>query len=87
MIFQNKNRASAMLKRTQICTDTIEFSDARVVTFLNPYSFLKVWESNVDLKKFDKVCIDGIALKVFLDLVFLTSFSKTPQPTNNTALS
>ena len=59
-----------MLKRNQICTNAEEFSQARVVTFLNPYSILKIWESDIDLNKFDKICIDGIALQKFLELVF-----------------
>ena len=59
-----------MLKRNQICTSSEEFSKSRVVTFLNPYSFLKIWESDIDLNRFDKICIDGIALQKFLELVF-----------------
>lgn len=59
-----------MLSRNLICTDTAIFSTARTVTFLNPYSFLKIYQSNLDLNKFDKVCIDGIGLKLFLDLVY-----------------
>lgn len=59
-----------MLKLEQICKDTAEFADARMVTFLNPYSLLKIFESKIDLDKFDKICIDGIALKVFLELVY-----------------
>ena len=59
-----------MLRRAQICTDTAEFEEARVVTFLNPYSLLKIFESNVNLDTFDKICIDGVALKVFLELVY-----------------
>lgn len=62
-----------MLKRNQICTNTAEFAESRAVTFLNPYSFLRIWESNVDLSRFDKICIDGIALKTFLELVFFRS--------------
>ena len=62
-----------MLGRNQICTNEAEFADARVVTFLNPYSFLKIWESKVSLDKFDKICVDGIALKIFLELVFKRS--------------
>lgn len=59
-----------MLKRSKICANTAEFTEARVVTFLNPYTFLKIFESKVNLNKFDKVCIDGIALKIFLGLVY-----------------
>lgn len=62
-----------MLNRNRICTNTAEFEEARVVTFLNPYSFLKILESSVNLNKFDKICIDGIALKIFLGLVFSRS--------------
>ncbi len=62
-----------MLSRNLICTSTAEFSDAKTVTFLNPYSFLQINNSNIDLNKFDKVCIDGIALKIFLDLVYRDS--------------
>ncbi len=59
-----------MLKRNLICTDTAEFAEAKTVTFLNPYSFLKISNSDIDLNRFDKVCIDGVALKIFLDLVY-----------------
>jgi len=59
-----------VLSRSLICTNAAEFSEAKAVTFLNPYSFLKIHNSTLDLNKFDKVCIDGIALKIFLDLVF-----------------
>lgn len=59
-----------MLRRNQICTNTAQFAEAKAVTFLNPYSFLKLHHSNIDLNKFDKICIDGIALKIFLDLVY-----------------
>lgn len=59
-----------MLTKSRICTNTAEFTEARIVTFLNPYSFLKIIESGIDLRKFDKICIDGIALKYFLELVF-----------------
>ncbi len=58
-----------MLKIDRICKNTAEFQDAKAVTFLNPYSFLKISESNIDLHKFDKICIDGIALKIFLELI------------------
>lgn len=57
-----------MLKRKKICTNIDEFSDARVVTFLNPYSYMEIFKSKVDLNRFDKICVDGIALKLFLDL-------------------
>ncbi len=59
-----------MLERSRICTDSAEFSQTRLVTFLNPYSFLKILESNVNLNRFDKICIDGIALKYFFELVY-----------------
>jgi len=59
-----------VLEKNLICMNMDEFSAARVVTFLNPYSFLKILESDVQLSKFDKVCIDGIALKIFLSLVY-----------------
>ena len=59
-----------MLRRTQICTNAAEFEEARVVTFLNPYSILKIFESNVDINLFDKICIDGVALKIFLEFVY-----------------
>jgi len=59
-----------VLSRRLICTNPSEFSDARIVTFLNPYSLLQIHQSDVDLTKFDKICIDGIALKLFLDKVF-----------------
>ena len=59
-----------MIDKSKICTSTREFTEARVVTFLNPYSFLKIAEANVDLEKFDKICIDGVALKLFLTLVY-----------------
>ena len=62
-----------MLRRSKICNDAAEFMEARVVTFLNPYSYLKISESGVDLEKFDKICIDGIALKMFLALVYRDS--------------
>ena len=62
-----------MLRRTQICTNTAEFEEARVVTFLNPYSLLKILESNTNLNSFDKICIDGIALKKFLEFVYRDS--------------
>ncbi len=59
-----------MITLNQICKDTDEFLEARVVTFLNPYSYLKITESKVSLDNFDKICIDGVALKIFLELVF-----------------
>jgi len=59
-----------MLDKKRICTNAAEFKQARVVTFLNPYTFLKVLEANIDLRKFDKICIDGMALKFFLGLVY-----------------
>lgn len=59
-----------MLKLDRICKDTAEFANARVVTFLNPYSFLKIYESDIELSRFDKICIDGVALKIFLELVY-----------------
>lgn len=59
-----------MLDKHLICKDTSEFAQARLVTFLNPYSFLKIQESTVDLSRFDKICIDGIALKIFLERVY-----------------
>lgn len=59
-----------MLNRSLICTNVREFNEARIVTFLNPYSLLQIHQSDVDLTHFDKVCIDGIALKIFLDKVF-----------------
>ncbi|MEE9335177.1 MAG: WecB/TagA/CpsF family glycosyltransferase [Granulosicoccaceae bacterium] len=62
-----------MLSRNQICTNTAEFAEAKAVTFLNPYSFLEIYHSDVDLDKFDKVCIDGVALKFFLNLVYRDS--------------
>lgn len=65
--------AKRVLNRSQVCTDEAEFAEARVVTFLNPYSFLKILESGTSLDKFDKICIDGIALKIFLDLVYRDS--------------
>lgn len=59
-----------MLSRNKICTDTAEFTEARTVTFINPYSLLKIHNSKLDLNKFDKICIDGVGLKIFLNLVF-----------------
>ena len=59
-----------MLSRNLICTNTAEFTEAKAVTFLNPYSFLEIYKSSVDLNKFDKICIDGVALKIFLNLVY-----------------
>jgi len=59
-----------VLKRNLICTSAEEFSEAKTVTFLNPYSFLLLHNSGVDLNRFDKICIDGIALKIFLDRAY-----------------
>lgn len=59
-----------MLARNLICTDIDEFVDANTVTFLNPYSFLEIHRSDIDLNRFDKICIDGIALKLFLDKAY-----------------
>ncbi len=59
-----------MLSRSLICTNSSEFSEARIVTFLNPYSFLLIHQAGVDLTQFDKICIDGIGLKIFLDKAF-----------------
>ena len=59
-----------MLSRSQICNNAAEFAEARAVTFLNPYSFLEIYNSNLNLNKFDKLCIDGVALKIFLNLVY-----------------
>lgn len=56
-----------MLNKQLICKNSDELLGARLVTFLNPYTLLKIQESTVDLKKFDKVCIDGITLKTFLE--------------------
>jgi len=50
-----------------------EFLQARVVTFANPYSLSKLMRSKVPLERFDKICIDGVALKVFLNLVYRDS--------------
>jgi len=62
-----------VLSREQICTNSTEFAEARVVTFLNPYSFLLIYESKLDLDKFDKICLDGTALTVFFNLVYRDS--------------
>lgn len=62
-----------MFCRDRICSDTAEFDAARVVTFLNPYSFLQILESKVDMERFDKICIDGVALQIFLRLVYRDS--------------
>ena len=62
-----------MLRRDQVCTDVEEFSQARVVTFINPYSLLKIEQAGVSLEAFDKICIDGMALKLFLGLVYRDS--------------
>jgi N-acetylglucosaminyldiphosphoundecaprenol N-acetyl-beta-D-mannosaminyltransferase len=59
-----------VLERNRVCKSTAEFEEARVVTFLNPYSFLKIYESGISLDKFDKICIDGVALKIFLERVY-----------------
>lgn len=59
-----------MLERQRICASTAEFAEAKVVTFLNPFSLLKISESSIDLNRFDKICIDGIALKIFLEMVY-----------------
>ncbi len=62
-----------MLRRNQICTNTTEFTKAKAVTFLNPYSFLQIYNANSDLSRFDKICIDGVALKLFLNLAYRDS--------------
>ncbi len=62
-----------MLSREKICTNPTEFADARAVTFLNPYSFLVINESKLNLDKFDKICLDGTALTVFFNLVYRDS--------------
>jgi len=67
---QTHRTFTTMLNRSRICTNLSEFTDARVVTFLNPYSLLKIIESGTDLHKFDKLCIDGVALKMFLGWVY-----------------
>jgi len=59
-----------VLSRDLICTNLAEFAEARTVTFLNPYSYLTIHNAGLDLNKFDKICIDGIGLKLFLDLVY-----------------
>ncbi len=59
-----------MIQLDQICKNTDEFFEARVVTFLNPYSYLKLCESRTSLGNFDKLCVDGIALKIFLELIY-----------------
>lgn len=59
-----------MIARNRICNNKDDFRKARVVTFLNPYSFLKLSEAKIELNQFDKICIDGVALKVFLSLVY-----------------
>ncbi len=58
-----------MLRRDRICTDEQEFGEARVVTFVNPYSWLKIVQAGLSLDGFDKICVDGIALRHFLSLV------------------
>jgi len=68
-IGDNRRAKLGMLLRNRICTDEQEFSEARVVTFVNPYSWLKIAQSGISLDRFDKICIDGIALKTFLSLV------------------
>lgn len=65
-----------MLHRDRICTDQQEFWKARVVTFVNPYSLLKIVQSGISLDRFDKICVDGIGLKMFLCLVFRDSSIK-----------
>jgi len=59
-----------VLSREQICTNSTEFAEARAVTFLNPYSFLEIYKSKLNLDKFDKICLDGTALTVFFNLVY-----------------
>jgi len=59
-----------MLSRHRICKNTDEFTRARIVTFLNPYTLLKLIEADTDLERFDKFCIDGVALKIFLELIY-----------------
>lgn len=59
-----------MLDRNRICDNDEKFLRSRAVTFLNPYSFLKLAQSGVSLEKFDGICIDGVALKLFLNLVY-----------------
>lgn len=58
------------LERDRICANLSAFTDSRAVTFLNPFTFLKLLETNTSLKHFDKICIDGIALKYFLEFVY-----------------
>lgn len=57
-----------LLDPAQICVDTVEFDRARIVTFLNPYSYLKLSEAEMDLSRFDKIGIDGVALQIFFNL-------------------
>ena len=66
----NRSDVYSALQRDRICADINEFSESRVVTFLNPFTFLKLLEANTSLKHFNKICIDGIALKYFLELVY-----------------
>jgi len=63
-------RVAKVLSRNQICTSSTEFAEARAVTFLNPYSYLAIYESKLNLEKFDKICVDGSALTVFFNLVY-----------------
>jgi len=41
-----------MLSRHRICKNTDEFTRARIVTFLNPYTLLKLIEADTDLERF-----------------------------------
>ena len=62
-----------VLSRSRICANEEEFAQARVVTFVNPYSMLKIMQAGVSLDRFDKICVDGIGLLKFFHLVFRDS--------------
>lgn len=59
-----------MLHPKRICSTKEEMLRARVATFVNPYSLFLLCRAQVPLERFDKIGVDGILLKVFLDLVY-----------------
>lgn len=59
-----------MIAKDLICGSVEDFMSAKVVSFVNPYSLRQIMKAEVPLDRFDALCIDGVALKVFFNLVY-----------------
>jgi N-acetylglucosaminyldiphosphoundecaprenol N-acetyl-beta-D-mannosaminyltransferase len=67
---QNKKRIEFSIEQitNSIAKNKAEIFKSKVVTFINPYSYLCLRKMNVDLKNFDKIGIDGISLVLLLKI-------------------